>query len=172
MIQMHTQVNRSSLSYYDTNLISNVINIVANTNTEIDIVIPNISNLDTTINTNFLHVATEKFPIIKDTLAVQKHSLGKNLYIKTQRTMNNNIYFCQMFCDKNSKYRNINYIHLVNCMLDVRNFCLETKRKTDKQIEIHCPKFGTGISGGRWSTILDLITDCWNGIPTFIYTKN
>jgi hypothetical protein len=169
---MQTQIHCSNLGYYDTDLLSNVTSIVSNNTTEIDIVIPNISNIDTTIKTNFLRGAIEKFPIIQTTLDIQKYNLGKNCYIKTQRIMNNNIYFCQMFCDKNSRNRNINYIHLVNCMVDIRNFCLEIKRKTEKQIEIHCPKFGTGISGGRWSTISDLMTDCWYGIPTFIYTKS
>ena len=63
-------------------------------------------------------------------------------------------------------HRNINYIHLVNCMVGVRNFCLQNK---DKRTEIHAPKFGTSCSGGRWSTISDLIQDCWQGLPVYIY---
>lgn len=162
----------NNLIYYNSDLISSVDSIISNTNTEIDIVIPNISNLDTSIKTTFIKQATIKYPIIQDMLEVQKHCLGKNCYIKVKRTGNNNIYFCQMFCDRQHKIKNINYIHLVNCMVDVRNFCLDIKRKTDKKIEIHCPKFGTEISGGRWSTISDLISDCWSGIPTFIYRNN
>ena len=108
----------------------------------------------------------ERYPIIEQHLELEKHTLGKNSYVNIARFGNSKIYFCQMFCDRNTQFRNINYIHLVNCMVGVRNFCLQNK---DKRTEIHAPKFGTACSGGRWSTISDLIQDCWQGLPVYIY---
>lgn len=168
---MHTKT-QSSIVYYSQDLLDSLVSLIKNTNTEKDIIVPNISNIDNKIQNNFLKRSISKYNSIQETLNVQKHQLGKNCFVKVERINNNNIYFCQMFCDKLSKSRNINYIHLVNCMIDIRNFCVNIKKKEDKNVEIHAPKFGTGISGGRWSTITDLIEDCWSGIPTFIYKDN
>ena len=30
-----------------------------------------------------------------------------------------------------------------------------------ENIEIHCPKFGSGLAGGNWNFISDLIDDVW-----------
>jgi hypothetical protein len=79
-----------------------------------------------------------------------------------------------MYCEQTkSKHRHINYMHLVNCMLQIRNFCFK-KNKEDKRVEIHCPKDGLSKHGGRWNTITDLIEDCWinQGLHTFIYRNN
>jgi hypothetical protein len=163
---------RTDLVYYSGDLFETINSLINNNNTEKNIIVPNISNITTNIQTRFFKTAIAKYPIIQETTFVQQHKLGQNSFIKVARKGNSNIYFCQMFCDKPNKYKNINYIHLVNCMIDVRNFCINLKRKEDKIIEIHAPKFGVGISGGRWSTISDLIEDCWYGIPTFVYKDN
>ncbi len=158
-----------SLVYYTTDLLNSTEDIASAGHTEVDIVIPTVVNIDNKIHTNFLKQATEKYPVIQKHLELEKHTLGKNSYVDVARYGNNKIYFCQMFCDRNTKHRNINYIHLVNCMVGVRNFCLQNK---DKRTEIHSPKFGTSCSGGRWSTISDLIQDCWQGLPVYIYRNS
>jgi hypothetical protein len=160
---------QSNIIYYTGNLFDNINEQINNTKIEKDIIIPNISNIDLKIKTGFLKQAITIYPVIQEALEVQQYKLGKNCLIRVKRVDNNNLYFCQMFCDKHSKFRNINYIHLINCMIDVRNFCLDLKKSSDKNIEIHAPRFGTAMSGGRWSTIADLIDDCWFGIPVFVY---
>lgn len=163
---------KNSINYYTKNLFESISEIINNKSKETDIIVPNISNVDFKIKSPFIINAESKYPAITNELQIQKHQLGQNLFIKTSRINNNNLYFCQMFCDKNTRFKNINYIHLVSCMIDVRNFCLKIKNQEDKNVEIHAPKFGTGKSGGRWTTISDLINDCWQGIPTFIYRNN
>jgi len=38
-----------------------------------------------------------------------------------------------------------------------------------ENVEIHCPKFGSGLSGGDWNFISDLIDDIWGKYTVFIY---
>lgn len=163
---------KNTINYYTKDLFDSISEIISNKNQEQDIIIPNISNIDFNTKSRFTIMAEERYPVIANEIQAQKHQLGQNLFIKADRINNNNIYFCQMFCDRNSRFKNINYIHLVSCMIGVRSFCSNIKNKEDKHIEIHAPKFGAGKSGGRWSTISDLINDCWQGIPTFIYRNN
>ena len=39
----------------------------------------------------------------------------------------------------------------------------------DHNVQIHAPKFGSGLAGGNWNFISCLIEDIWDGIPVFIY---
>jgi len=144
-------------------------NILNDKNKSRDVIVPNISNIDLSIVTSFYKQASLKYPIIEQTVSANKNILGNSSIIEVKKKHNNTLYFCQMFCDRKSRIKNIHYAHLVNCMIDLRKFCILKNKKEYTTIEIHAPKFGTGISGGRWSTISDLISDCWYGIPTFIY---
>jgi hypothetical protein len=40
--------------------------------------------------------------------------------------------------------------------------------KTEK-VEIHCPKFGSGLAGGNWAFIEDLIEDIWGKYSVTVY---
>lgn len=137
---------------------------------ELDIIVPYTCDINPNISNVFFKSATQHFKTLLTNTSLQQHKLGQINLINVAKHHNNNIYFCQMFTDKKSRYRSINYIHLINCMLEIRNICFKIKTQ-DKTVEIHSPKFGIGLSGGRWSTIADLITDCWNGIPTYIYNQ-
>jgi hypothetical protein len=58
----------------------------------------------------------------------------------------------------------------MRCMLDVKQFIQnKTKEDTEQIIEIHCPKFGSGLAGGQWSFIHQLIIDIWKNIPVYVY---
>jgi hypothetical protein len=63
--------------------------------------------------------------------------------------------------------RPLNYEALVKCMVDVRNYI----QSSDKdKVQIHCPKFGSGLAGGNWSFIKDIIDDVWKNNIVYIYT--
>jgi hypothetical protein len=36
-------------------------------------------------------------------------------------------------------------------------------------VEIHAPKFGSGLAGGNWNFISDLIEDIWSKHTVYIY---
>jgi len=46
-----------------------------------------------------------------------------------------------------------------------RIFCRSQKA------EIHCPQFGSGLAGGNWEFITELIEDIWveNGLAITVY---
>lgn len=63
--------------------------------------------------------------------------------------------------------RPLNYEALVKSMIDVRNYA----QSLDKEkIQIHCPKFGSGLAGGEWDFIEKLIEDIWSNYITCVYT--
>jgi hypothetical protein len=37
------------------------------------------------------------------------------------------------------------------------------------KVQIHAPKFGSGLAGGNWAFIQELIKDIWNNYSVFIY---
>lgn len=154
------------------NLLDDVTAILSDTN-EVDIIIPNVFNVDPHTINSFTRSVIDRWPTIKDNLYLQKHSLGQNNYIEIFRQKNNRLFLCQMFTDTKKKHgkKNINYAYLTHCLLQVRQRCHHAKNNQGREMQIHCPKFGTENSGGRWTTVLDLITDYWSGIPTFIYSN-
>jgi hypothetical protein len=46
------------------------------------------------------------------------------------------------------------------------------KNNFDKEntVQIHAPKFGSGLAGGNWNFIEELIKDIWLNIPVMIYS--
>lgn len=69
--------------------------------------------------------------------------------------------------------RPINYAALVECMINVKFYIQNLLDKKDKtRVEIHAPKFGSGLAGGDWNFIEDLIEDIWTGLHISIYSLN
>jgi hypothetical protein len=65
--------------------------------------------------------------------------------------------------------RPLNYAALVYCMNQVRTFAKEFQTQHDSKIEIHSPKFGSGLAGGNWNFISELINDVWYDSHVFVY---
>lgn len=38
-----------------------------------------------------------------------------------------------------------------------------------KKIEIHCPKFGCGLAGGKWERVEEMIKVIWSGWDVYVY---
>lgn len=67
----------------------------------------------------------------------------------------------------------IRYRHLANAMDKVGKFCKSYQKKIDDQLEamdktpgsvpvvIRCPMFGSGLAGGNWEFIEELIKEIW-----------
>jgi hypothetical protein len=67
--------------------------------------------------------------------------------------------------------RPLNYLALCRSMLSVSKYIKE-KINTDQSVQIHAPKFGSGLAGGNWGFISDLIDDIWSDFQVFIYDIN
>lgn len=57
----------------------------------------------------------------------------------------------------------VKYSAIVRCMEKVYQVC----KKLD--CEIHAPLFASGLAGGKWETIEELINEIWHDVPVYIY---
>lgn len=60
--------------------------------------------------------------------------------------------------------RAVSYVHLTQCMLRLNKILTGLPN-----VEIHAPKFGAGLGGGKWEVIEELINEVWHKIPVYIY---
>jgi hypothetical protein len=69
--------------------------------------------------------------------------------------------------------RPLNYFALIKAMNSI-NMYIKTKLDPSEKIEIHCPKFGSGLAGGNWKFIENLIEDIWPAyfVSVYEYNKN
>lgn len=120
----------------------------------------------------------DRYPIVKQNIDVSvNHKIGQNQYVSVLHNKNkqSNIFVANMFCrNQKNKNRHVNYYALATCMINLQNHCKNYKlANSDQKIEIHSPKIGTGIDGGDWNTIANLIDDIWaNYFTVFIYEPN
>jgi hypothetical protein len=66
--------------------------------------------------------------------------------------------------------RPLNYAYLVKSMLQIKKY-MTTNYGVDNPIEIYSPKFGSGLAGGDWNFIENLIEDIWNQFKVLIFIK-
>jgi hypothetical protein len=67
--------------------------------------------------------------------------------------------------------RPLNYLALVKSMNSLSQYIHTNTGFINKneKIEIHCPKFGSGLAGGNWNFITDLINDIWGKFFVTVY---
>jgi len=65
----------------------------------------------------------------------------------------------------------IKYKGLMLCMSEIAVFVEVEKMKTNKNVVIHAPKFGSDLAKGNWTFVLELIREIWleAGIDVVIY---
>jgi hypothetical protein len=95
-----------------------------------------------------------------------------------------NVVVCNMIAQQGIGHdRPLRYNALVSCMdhvarvMEASKLCRDGKsmvfdtQKVDHQPEIHAPFFGSGLAGGDWKFIEQLIIDCWSrkNIRVIIY---
>lgn len=83
-------------------------------------------------------------------------------------TLNNSIIIvANMIAQTLGGNRPLYYNHLARCMDQVAN-----SAEISAKAEIICPMFGSGLAGGNWDFIRELIEDCWisRGIDVTVYS--
>jgi hypothetical protein len=144
------------------------------------VIIPHVCNNVNGFGAGFAADVAEKFPEVKANF----HMLGKNAKL-------GNVQFITVETDKQYKYsltianmiaqnklispknpRPLNYAALVYCMNQVRAYTNNIlKQPESNRVEIHAPKFGSGLAGGNWNFISELINDLWYDTDVFVYLK-
>jgi hypothetical protein len=146
------------------------------------VIIPHVCNNVDLFGAGFAAKVAEQFPSVKENYHMLgktflKNNLGHSQFIKVfeEPKYKHKLYIVNMIAQNgiknNSNPRPLNYAALVKCMININQFISQNQDFSTKteQVEIHSPKFGSGLSGGNWNFISDLIEDIWNKYSVFVY---
>lgn len=147
--------------------------------------VPHVCNNVDLFGAGFARDVAHSFPDIK----ANYHMLGKNFLSKNMgysqivkayedQAFKNKLFFVNMIAQNGIKNSNntrpLNYLGLVKAMNSLSSHIVNNTGFLNKseRIEIHCPKFGSGLAGGNWEFISSLIDDIWGNYSVFIYSKS
>jgi hypothetical protein len=146
------------------------------------IIIPHVCNNVGLFGAGFAKAIAEQFPIVKENfhlLGRTDSKLGRVQFVTAveHNQTKNKIIVANMIAQNgvisHKNKRPLNYAALAYCMGDVRKFYANILSPVDdRSVEIHAPKFGSGLSGGNWNFIAELINDVWNDINVYVYIHN
>jgi len=144
------------------------------------VIVPHVCNNVNIFGGGFTKDLADKYPIVKENfhLLGSAAKLGKVQYIEVEKntTYGYKLIIANMIAQDGTispkNTRPLNYAALAFCMTDVRQYCYSLVNNLESSsIEIHAPKFGSGLAGGDWTFIQELIIDIWKKYKTFIYIK-
>lgn len=144
-----------------------------------NIIVPHVCNNSNIFGGGFTSGIDKYYPIVGENYRLLgKHFLKNNLgyvqYIEADKdkTYGYKLIFANMIAQNGtiskSNYRPLNYGALVKCMMSVNSY-IQTSFDKDSPVQIHAPKFGSGLAGGNWFFIEELINDIWPNYSVFIY---
>lgn len=164
----------------NTDIFSAVKNRISGDQTGSTVIIPHVCNNINLFGAGFAYEISNRFPVAKENF----HLLGKtaklgqvqNIMVSENKKYGYQLYVSNMIAQNGIKnpnnHRPLNYGALAYCMNDIKNFVnkLKSSFREDKlSVEIHAPKFGSGLAGGDWNFISLMIEDIWANIPVYIY---
>lgn len=147
------------------------------------VILPHVCNNVNLFGAGFANDIANKFPSVKKNF----HLLGKtsklgqvqNIMVSENKKYGYQLYVSNMIAQNGIKnptnIRPLNYGALAYCMNEVRSFISKLKSSYKEErinIEIHAPRFGSGLAGGNWDFITCMIEDIWSNIPVYIYNPN
>ena len=154
-------------------------NIVQSKHLGSTIIVPHVCNNIGLFGAGFAAAVRESYPIVATNFELlgRKTKLGYVQYVRVMKDPEylHELIFANMIAQnglKNFKNpRPLNYVSLVACMSQIKSYIHSLQKNDDTytNIEIHAPKFGSGLAGGNWNFIEHIIEDLWTNIPTFIY---
>lgn len=114
------------------------------------IIVPHICNNKGGWGAGFVVPLGKHYPAAKANYLRSKMRLGSVGF-----TQCNNVLICNMVAQELGGDRPLYYNHLARCMDKV------AYKMGGYPYEIHAPAFGSGLAGGDWDIIKELIEDCW-----------
>ena len=142
------------------------------------VIVPHVCNNINAFGAGFAGQIASRFPIVKDNfhLLGKKAKLGSTQFVvaKQNKEYQHSIIFANMISQNglisSLNPRPLNYAALIYSMNEINGYIKNLKSTTETMnVEIHCPKFGSGLAGGEWNFIENLITDIWKNLLIFIY---
>lgn len=146
------------------------------------VIVPHVCNNIDLFDAGFAGQVANKYPEVKANYHMLgktflKNNLGHSQIIKVyeQPKYKHKLYFVNMIAQNGVRgpknNRPLNYAALMKSMIQISQFIHTNTaffQKTEN-VEIHAPKFGSGLAGGNWTFINELINDIWGKYPVFIY---
>jgi hypothetical protein len=166
-------------SVFKKNIFDCILNMVNAEENGSTVIVPHVCNNVNEFNIGFAKAVSEHYPIVKENfhMYTSKAKLGSTQFVEVVKNnkYGHRIIFANMIA-QNGLYspkntRPINYAALVYCMNNVRNYVKKLEKEEEIfRVEIHSPKLGSGMSGGDWKIISELICDTWVDIKNiYIY---
>lgn len=179
---MKTFIKNNHKYYTNKNIFDIIEQRVRSANDGCSIFVPHVCNNIDLFGAGFAAQVADKYPSVK----ANYHMLGKNFlsknmgYAQILKTYEDNVYkhklyFVNMIAQNGTKnpknLRPLNYLALAKSMLSLSMFIQTFIKENNKleKVEIHCPKFGSGLAGGNWDFISCLIDDIWPHYDVYIY---
>lgn len=142
------------------------------------VIVPHVCNNINLFGAGFAAAVANNYPIVKENFHMlgSQAALGHCQFVPVykDKKYNHQIIFANMIAQNGvlspGNNRPLNYYALGRCMSSVASY-VKQNFDQDAKIQIHAPKFGSGLAGGNWSFIAELIKDLWSSIPTFIYVR-
>lgn len=167
-----------NIHYLNDNIFEVIKNRINSNNSGVTVIVPHVCNNVNAYGAGFALDISNKYPTAKANF----HLLGNQaklghvqfVVVEENQPYKHKIIIANMIAQnglKNtSNHRPLNYAALVDCMSKIKLYVSQLLKTDDNNsIEIHAPKFGSGLAGGNWSFIEQLIEDIWTKIPVYIY---
>ena len=154
-------------------------NLVLAGNNGCSVIIPHVCNNINLFGAGFAAAVASHYPIVKENfhLLGNKAILGQTQFVSVykDKKFSHQLIFANMIAQngvvsKNNK-RPLNYLALAKCMSSVSSY-ISQMDQAESRVQVLAPKFGSGLAGGNWLFIQDLITDIWNTYPVFVYSAS
>jgi len=151
------------------------------TDPTIKVIIPHICNDIGAWGKGFVVPLGRKFPDAKERyISWYKDTIPDRLAFqlgKTQSVIVGDVVVMNMIAQEGVRRQGyttpIRYAKLVECMNYVAEACSYYQNKicfpNIEKVQIHAPKFGSGLAGGNWEFIEVLIKEIWKNVDVWIY---
>ena len=166
----------------NTNIFESINTIVRSEQHGCSIVLPHVCNNIDLYGAGFAAQVANNFPKAK----IDYHLLGKNflrnnfgyaqiIKVYQEPKYGHCLYVANMIAQNGvigpKNPRPLNYFALVKAMNTVSSFIVNNTGfiSGTEKVQIHCPKFGSGLAGGNWYFISDLIDDIWSKFSVVVY---
>jgi len=166
-------------SFIGQDLFLSIENLLFSSNSSVFIV-PHVCNNMDVFGGGFTAGISQYYPNVKENYhmlgpSFLKKNLGHTQFIvaKENKKNNNKIIFANMIAQNGviskTNPRPLNYLALCRSMVAVATYIKNNIDPHEQQTQIHCPKFGSGLAGGNWHFIQNLIEDIWTDVDVFVY---
>ena len=170
--------NKNNICYLNDNIFDIIKQRISANNMGVTVIVPHVCNNVNAYGAGFALDVANQYPAAKANfhLLGNKSKLGHVQFITVDENPNykHKIIIGNMIAQNGLKnhnnHRPLNYGALSDCMSKIKMYISHLSQLLDNSsVEIHAPRFGSGLAGGNWNFIEQLIEDIWTNIPVYIY---